>query len=204
MRYLVGVGTPRFLNVPNTITLFRLALIPVFLGLFLSHRVEWALACFGLAAVSDALDGFFARLLNQRSKLGAILDPIADKLLILSALTALSLERRLPPWLVGLIALQNLIMIVGALMVKWKRLEIPAQPSRIGKYATFTLLCLIVLSLVSSSPHAPAQLRPYVAVLGFIAAECIIISTIQYFVRFGYLWFAPSQHRGRTKNLAQG
>jgi len=204
LRYLVGVGTPRFLNVPNTITLFRLALIPVFLGLFLSHRVEWALACFGLAAVSDALDGFFARLLNQRSKLGAILDPIADKLLILSALTALSLERRLPPWLVGLIALQNLIMIVGALMVKWKRLEIPAQPSRIGKYATFALLCLIVLSLVSASPRAPTQLRPYVAVLGFIAAECIIISTIQYFVRFGYLWFAPSQHRSRTKDLAPG
>lgn len=204
MRYLVGVATPRFLNVPNTITLFRLVLIPVFLGLFLSHRVEWALACFGLAAVSDALDGFFARLLNQRSKLGAILDPIADKLLILAALTALTLERRLPIWLVGLIALQNLMMIVGALMVKWKRLEIPAQPSRIGKYATFTLLCLIVLSLVSASPRAPTQLRPYVAVLGFIAAQCIIISTIQYFVRFGYLWFAPSQHHSRPKKLAQG
>lgn len=204
MRYLVGVGAPRFLNVPNTITLFRLVLIPVFLGLFLSHRVEWALACFGLAAVSDALDGFFARLLNQRSKLGAILDPIADKLLIVAALTALTLERRLPLWLVGLIALQNVLMIVGALMVKWKRLEVPAQPSRIGKYATFTLLCLIVLSLVSASPRAPTQLRPYVAVLGFISAQCIIISTIQYFVRFGYLWFAPSQHRSRSKKLAQG
>jgi cardiolipin synthase len=197
------VGAPRFLNVPNTITLFRLVLIPIFLVLFLSHRVEWALACFGLAAVSDALDGFFARLLNQRSKLGAILDPIADKLLIVAALTALTLERRLPLWLVGLIALQNLMMIVGALMVKWKRLEIPAQPSRIGKYATFTLLCLIVLSLVSASPRAPTQLRPYVAVLGFVSAQCIIISTIQYFVRFGYLWFAPSQHRSRPKKLAQ-
>jgi cardiolipin synthase len=197
------VGAPRFLNVPNTITLFRLVLIPIFLVLFLSHRVEWALACFGLAAVSDALDGFFARLLNQRSKLGAILDPIADKLLIVAALTALTLERRLPLWLVGLIALQNLMMIVGALMVKWKRLEIPAQPSRIGKYATFTLLCLIVLSLVSASPRAPTQLRPYLAVLGFISAQCIIISTIQYFVRFGYLWFAPSQHRSRPKKLAQ-
>ena len=204
MRYLVRVGAPRFLNVPNTITLFRLVLIPIFLVLFLSHRVEWALACFGLAAVSDALDGFFARLLNQRSKLGAILDPIADKLLIVAALTALTLERRLPLWLVGLIALQNLMMIVGALMVKWKRLEIPAQPSRIGKYATFTLLCLIVLSLVSASPRAPTQLRPYVAVLGFVSAQCIIISTIQYFVRFGYLWFAPSQHRSRPKKLAQG
>ncbi len=204
MRYLVRVGAPRFLNVPNTITLFRLVLIPIFLVLFLSHRVEWALACFGLAAVSDALDGFFARLLNQRSKLGAILDPIADKLLIVAALTALTLERRLPLWLVGLIALQNLMMIVGALMVKWKRLEIPAQPSRIGKYATFTLLCLIVLSLVSASPRAPTQLRPYVAVLGFVSAQCIIISTIQYFVRFGYLWFARSQHRSRPKKLAQG
>jgi len=204
LRYLVRVGAPRFLNVPNTITLFRLVLIPIFLVLFLSHRVEWALACFGLAAVSDALDGFFARLLNQRSKLGAILDPIADKLLIVAALTALTLERRLPLWLVGLIALQNLMMIVGALMVKWKRLEIPAQPSRIGKYATFTLLCLIVLSLVSASPRAPTQLRPYVAVLGFVSAQCIIISTIQYFVRFGYLWFARSQHRSRPKKLAQG
>src|SRR5229473_1625108 len=158
---------PHWLNVPNCITLFRFALVPVFVWLYLVEDPEWALGCFTVAAISDGLDGFFARLLNQRTKLGAILDPIAD----------------------------NLLVILGAGMVKWKNLEIPTSPSRIGKYATFTLICLVVLALVTSSERAPRALDAYVPVLAFISALCVVISTIQYFARFGYLWFEPARPR---------
>ncbi len=180
-----------WLNVPNSITLFRLALVPVFLLFQVTHQPEWALACFGTAAISDGLDGLLARLLNQRTKLGGVLDPIADKVLIFAALVSLVLQSRLPLWLLLIIVFRDLLMVVGAIVVRLKNLEIPTHPSRIGKYATFSLLCLVLLSLASASEHAPSALRAYVAVLGFIAALCVVISTVQYFARFGYLWFAP-------------
>ncbi len=165
---------PHWLNVPNCITLFRFALVPVFVWLYLVEDPEWALGCFTVAAISDGLDGFFARLLNQRTKLGAILDPIADKLLVFAALVVLVIQHRIPLWLILLLGGQNLLMILGAGMVKWKNLEIPTSPSRIGKYATFDA---------------------YVPVLAFISALCVVISTIQYFARFGYLWFEPARPR---------
>jgi cardiolipin synthase len=184
-----------WLNVPNCITLFRFALVPVFVWLYLDKAPEWALGCFTVAAISDGLDGFFARLLNQRTKIGAILDPIADKLLVFAALVVLVVQHRIPLWLILLLGGQNLLMIIGAGMVKWKNLEIPTAPSRIGKYATFTLICLVVLALVTSSERAPLALHAYVPVLAFISALCVVISTIQYFARFGYLWFEPARPR---------
>jgi cardiolipin synthase len=189
------VSSREWLNVPNCITFFRLALVPVFVWLFLSGSPDRALGCFMLAAFSDALDGFLARLLNQRTKLGGILDPIADKLLIFAALLVLVIQGRIPLWLLLLLAGQNLLMIVGALMVRYKNLEIPTSPSRIGKYATFTLICMVVLALVASTGRAPRSLDAYVPVLGFISALCVVISTIQYFARFGYLWFEPARPR---------
>ena len=189
------VSSREWLNVPNCITIFRLALVPVFVWLFLKGSRDWALGCFLLAAVSDALDGFLARLLNQRTKLGGILDPIADKLLIFAALVVLVIQGQIPLWLLLLLGGQNLLMIGGALMVRYKNHEIPTSPSRIGKYATFTLICMVVLALVASTGRAPRSLDAYVPVLGFIAALCVVISTLQYFARFGYLWFEPARPR---------
>jgi cardiolipin synthase (CMP-forming) len=184
--------TASWLNVPNSITLFRIALVPVFLVLQLSHEPEWALACFTTAAISDGLDGMLARLLNQRTKLGGVLDPIADKLLILAALVSLVMEKRLPLWLLGINLGRDLLMVIGALMVAYKRLELPTEPSRIGKYATFFMVCTVILALISDIPGTPLM-RPYVVVLAFVAAQCLLVSTAQYFARYGYLWVAPAR-----------
>jgi len=184
--------TASWLNVPNSITLFRIALVPVFLVLQLSHEPEWALACFTTAAISDGLDGMLARLLNQRTKLGGVLDPIADKLLILAALVSLVMERRLPLWLLGINLGRDLLMVIGALMVAYKRLELPTEPSRIGKYATFFMVSTVILALISDIPGTPVM-RPYVVVLAFVAAQCLLVSTAQYFARYGYLWVAPAR-----------
>jgi cardiolipin synthase len=187
------VITANWLNIPNSITLFRLGLVPVFVVFQVTHQPEWALACFATAAISDGLDGLLARLLNQRTKLGGVLDPIADKVLILSALVSLAMEKRLPLWLLLVTGSRDLLMVVGALVVKYKNLEIPTEPSRIGKYATFFMLCMVILSLISGVPGAPAALSAYVAVLGFVAAMCLVTSTAQYFARYGYLWVAPAR-----------
>jgi cardiolipin synthase len=175
--------------------LFRVALLPIFLWLYWTQPPEWALGCFLVAAISDVLDGLFARMLNQRTKLGGVLDPIADKLLIFAALLVLVIDHRLPLWLLLINAFRDGLMVVGALMVIWKNLEIPTQPSRVGKYATFALICLVALSLADRSVYAPGSLRAYTAVMAFLAAFCVVVSTLQYFARYGHLWVAPRRPR---------
>ncbi len=185
--------TERWLNVPNAITYVRFALIPVFVVQHLNGNPGWALTVFVVAAASDGIDGLLARLLNQRTKLGALLDPIADKLLVFSALVTLVIERRLPLLLLLLILFRDGWMIVGAAVVRHKRLDLPARPSRVGKYATFSLVLLVVLALVDQYAANSETLHAYTAVMGFIAGLCVVISTFQYFARFGYLLFAPAR-----------
>lgn len=186
------MARPAWLTIPNIITLFRLALVPVFVALHLTGAPLWALGCFAVAAVSDGIDGLLARLLHQQSKLGGILDPIADKVLILGALSTLVIERRLPIWLLALILLRDGWMFYGALVVRRKNLEIPTAPSRIGKYATFAMTVLVVLSLVDQAVNSDT-LHAYTAVVAFIAGLCVVVSTLQYVARYGYLFFTPAR-----------
>jgi cardiolipin synthase len=170
----------------------RLLLVPVFVCLHLFGEPVWALVCFAVAALSDGLDGLLARALNQRTRLGAILDPIADKLLVFAALCTLIAERQLPPWLLALVIFRDSWMIIGAIVVRRKNLEIPTAPTRIGKYATFGMTLLVVLSLMDQAANSPA-LHAYVVVLSYTAGLCVAVSTLQYFSRFGHLFFAPAR-----------
>lgn len=167
--------------------------MPVFLWLQVEGRPEAALSVFVIASASDLLDGFLARLLDQRSRFGAFIDPVADKLLVLTALATLVADRRLPWWLLGLILIRDVPMAIGAVVVRRKGLELPASPSRIGKYATFTLVLTAVLGLAGASPRAPQAIEGYVQALAFVAGLCVAISMLQYWARFGYLFFAPER-----------
>lgn len=179
------------LTIPNLITFARLGLVPVFIWLKLAGRPDAAMICFAVAMGSDAIDGLLARLLNQRSKLGAVLDPLADKLLVASALVLLVVDGSLPVWLLSLILLRDGLIAIGALMVRRKKLDLPAQPSRIGKYATFSMAALVVLALGAQTSVAPSAAAPYTWVVGLLAGLCVVISTGQYLARFGHLFFAP-------------
>src|SRR5205823_6400910 len=117
-----------WLTVPNGITAFRLLLAPVYIALQWTLHPAVALAVFALAMALDAVDGLAARLLNQRSKLGGLLDPIADKVLVFVALLSLWPAHRAPAWLLGVVLSRDGMMVVGALVVKRKHLEIPAAP----------------------------------------------------------------------------
>lgn len=189
------MATPAWLTIPNVISLLRVGAVPVFLWLALTDQPEWALGVFVGAAASDVLDGFLARVLNQRSKLGAFIDPLADKLLVFAALVTLVINGRLPLWLLVLIVVRDLTMVVGAFVVRSKNLDLPTTPSRVGKYATFGLVLTVTAALANASPHAPRALDGYVVALAFIAALCVVISYLQYWARFGYLFFAPERKK---------
>jgi len=180
-------------TVPNVLSYLRLLALPVFVFLHLGGRPGWALLVFLAAALTDALDGFLARLLDQQTKLGAFLDPLADKLLIGAALIMLFLEAEAPLWMVVLVAFRDGSMALGAVVVKKKGLELPTAPSRVGKYATFVLACFVVLGLCDETFTNSSLLHAWLLVAGYFTGLCVAISTAQYFLLWGHLWVAPAR-----------
>lgn len=133
------------LKTPNIITLCRLGLVPIFLVLLSKDRLTEALYVFGLAALTDALDGTVARYFDIRTELGAILDPFADKMLLLSGLVMLTLNHRLPPWLLIVAGMRDVVLVLGYLMISFASAErFPVRPSYFGKLTTvLQIVCVI-------------------------------------------------------------
>src|SRR5829696_7536607 len=142
----------RIVTVPNLLTIFRMVLIPVFVSLLFYQRFYWALAVFILAGVTDGLDGLLARRFNQKSQLGTILDPIADKLLLVTAFVTLSLpsvmsRSMLPPphvdlhlpvpfWVTTAVISRDVFILVGAAAINIVTGFRNFRPSRLGKANT--------------------------------------------------------------------
>jgi len=175
---------PRIVTVPNALTAARLVLAPVFLWLYVRGDTARAVAVFAAAAATDLLDGLAARALDQRSRLGAFLDPIADKVLALCVLFALAARGRLPMWLPVLDASRDAAQLGAALWLHGIHRPLPVGPTRVGKYATFALGATALLALAQEFGASRAALAPWVASAGTVAALCIVVSWVQYFVYF--------------------
>lgn len=138
-----------------------------------------------MAAATDLLDGIAARALDQRTRLGAFLDPIADKVLAACALFALAGRGQLPWWLPILVVSRDASQLAGAAILRTTHHPIPIAPTRIGKYATFTLAATVLLALAAQfGAYRSDQAAPFVASLGVVAAECVAVSFLQYFLYF--------------------
>ena len=143
----------------NKITIMRILLVPFFVVQMLYYfegGLEWdrglALASFGLAAVSDGIDGYIARHCNQRSELGSILDPLADKLLLVSGIVLLSLHReqylsRLPLWLVTTVISRDVLLVLGAVIIHYVGGHVTVRPHFTGKIATVLQMTCVVWGL---------------------------------------------------------
>ena len=105
------------MNLPNTLTLIRVILIPIFVILIMNHSFKWALITFAIAGITDGLDGLLARLTRQKTELGAFLDPIADKLLLISAYLTLAIIEILPGWLSVIVITRDIIILLGILVI---------------------------------------------------------------------------------------
>src|SRR6201992_898418 len=112
------VAGKRRVNIPNIITLGRILLVPFIVWAIASSQMEIAFAIFVIAGVSDAVDGFLAKRFNMTSELGALLDPLADKALLVSIYVALGIWGVMPRWIVILVVSRD-IMIVSAVIVSW-------------------------------------------------------------------------------------
>lgn len=142
----------RILTVPNALSFARLLGVPVFLWLILVPQADvWAFVLLTLAGISDWVDGALARALNQQSRLGVLLDPLADRLYIAATLVGLALREIIPWWLVGiLVAREVLLLTLLPTLRRAGRVALPV--TYVGKAATFCLLWGFPLLLLGGIP----------------------------------------------------
>jgi len=138
----------RILTVPNQLTFLRLAFLPFFILAIHYERYGLALVILIVAGFTDALDGLLARGLNQKTPLGAYLDPIADKLLMSSSYVVLALHGKIKWWLVILVLGRDVLLLVAAAVILITVGYRPFPPSLYGKATTFFEILLIVLVLL--------------------------------------------------------
>ena len=144
------------LTLANVLTVLRLILIPVFVTTVYYRRFTWALAVFFIASVTDGLDGLVARSLNQKTQLGAILDPMADKLLLVTAFVVLSLPGftltpPIPFWLTAAAISRDVFIVLGALVINMVIGFSRFRPSTPGKLNTLVQLAMIVFFLTANA-----------------------------------------------------
>ena len=144
----------------NKITILRILLVPFFITqvlYYVQEGIEYhrilALIAFGLAAGSDGIDGYIARRYNQRSELGALLDPLADKLLLVSGIILLSLNNapylpRIPLWFTATILSRDILLLIGIKMIYYACGKVTVQPVALGKVATVLQMTCVVWGLM--------------------------------------------------------
>ena len=144
------------MNIPNALSIMRLILVPVFVRVFFSdmpYAKAAAAGIFLLAGLTDMLDGRLARKYNQITVLGKILDPLADKLMVASALMSLCLAGMIPPLFAYIYVIKESIQIIGSSLL-YKRLK-DMPPSNIwGKAATFSIYAAVTLTMLVTIPNA--------------------------------------------------
>ncbi|GHC68658.1 CDP-alcohol phosphatidyltransferase family protein [Limoniibacter endophyticus] len=168
------------MTIPNLITLFRLALVPVVVVALLQGRFDLAFVGFVVAGLSDAIDGYIARRFDMRSELGAYLDPIADKLLMTSVFVILGMVEALPVWLVVLVVSRDVAIIAAVMLSFVMGMPVTMRPLKISKLNTGVQIALAAITLGQMAfLGATGALHNY---LVYICATLTAFSAVAYLV----------------------
>jgi cardiolipin synthase (CMP-forming) len=178
----VGSARGCIVNLPNTITIGRIILVPVVVWAIAAHEMRIAFVAFVIAGVSDAVDGFLAKRFNMATELGAYLDPIADKALLVSIYISLAIVGVLPMWLTILVVSRD-IMIVGAVVLSWvveRPVEIrPLIVSKLNTTAQIVLAALVLASL-----GIPFEADTAIRIMAFVTGTLTVASAAAYLVEW--------------------
>ena len=170
------------INVPNSLTILRILLIPVYVGLLNYEQFDYALATLFVAGLTDALDGTIARVANQRTRLGEVLDPLADKLLLTTGFITLSVMHLVPLWATILVTSRDLMLMLGAAVAHFTHSQVDISPTALGKGTTLIQLTTLVAVVFFASRRMDlAVLDPLLYVMA-----CVTFASGLHYLSRGY------------------
>jgi len=177
-------------DIPNIITAFRFLLVPPVVILMLQDRFAAALVVFGVAGLSDGLDGFLARRFDWGSRLGGLMDPLADKLLVVSCFVTLGWLGWIPLWLVALVILRDLVIVAGAIFYHMRIEKLEAEPTILSKLNTVAQILLVLAVLYSSGIQTLPVMLMDVLLYG------VLVTTLWSGFDYVWTWGRRAMHRG--------
>lgn len=177
--------------IPNAISMMRIALVIPILWLIAQDHYLPALLLFLLAGFSDGVDGFLAKRYGWRSRLGALLDPIADKLLIAGVFVMLVLAGLIPVWLAVIVIVRDVVIVGGATAYNFLVRPVQGEPTRISKLNTALELLLVLFVLCRAALGWPPEVS--VTVLGACVLVTVVVSGID------YVWSWSQRARGHAQ-----
>ncbi len=188
------------MGLANWLTVVRIVLIPVFVTLLVYRRPTAALVVFLLASLTDTLDGYFARHRGDQTRLGAFLDPMADKLLLTASFITLTYLKVIPFWITAVVISRDLVLILGAALIHISGGTIYPSPTWLGKASTFfQMLTVLVAMLAVYIFKIPAAAKPFF----WITAVFTTASGIQYLYKGTTMLTPPAPREPRAPTLVR-
>lgn len=163
---------------PNAISALRIALVPPILILISNGEFAWALGLFAFAGFSDGLDGYLAKRFSWHTRLGALLDPIADKLLVAGLFIMLAYMQHIPVWLAAIVILRDVVIVAGATAYNFLVRPIEGEPTRVSKLNTALQLLFLLFVLSRAGFGWPDEIT--ITVLGAAILATVVISGVDY------------------------
>lgn len=175
---------------PNAISLLRIALVAPILMMILAGSFGWALALFWLAGFSDGVDGYLAKRFDWHTRLGALLDPVADKLLVAGTFLTLAYTQHIPVWLAAIVILRDVIIVTGATAYNFIVGPVQGEPTRISKLNTALQLLFLLFVLSRAGFGWPDEIA--ITILGASILVTVVISGIDYV----WSWSRRARNKG--------
>jgi cardiolipin synthase len=170
-------------DIPNLICVARIVLVAPTVWALASGRYAMAAALVVVAGLSDGLDGYLAKRFDWRSRLGGLLDPLADKLLLVSLFLTLAWVGAIPAWLAVVVLGRDLVIVSGGVAYHLLVGPVQPEPSRASKFNTLVQLAFLLIVLASLALHL--ALAPLVVLFGAAVLVTSIVSGLDYVIRWG-------------------
>lgn len=169
-------------QIPNVLTLLRIAAAPVLIILLRDHNYELALVVFIVAGITDGLDGYIAKRFNFVTELGAHLDPLADKIIIISAYSMLVWLGQIPFWLVTLVIFRDVVILGGYLVLMALDGDIPMLPTKISKTNTALQISLVIFVLLENTAWS------FLPGFSTLLLYAVVVTTIASGSQYVWVW----------------
>jgi cardiolipin synthase (CMP-forming) len=187
------VRSPKPSDIPNIISTLRLIAVLPIIYLLVSERFGWALILFAVSGISDGVDGYLAKRYRWQSRLGGLLDPIADKSLLVSCFLVLGAMGRLPLWLALAVVFRDLVILTGGVLYHYLIEDVQPAPMLISKLNTMVQILLVVAVIADAGPIAmPA---PAIEVMIWVCLATTLASGLLYVLVWGNMARARGARR---------